>query len=274
MTGKTREELSQLLLSYPNPSDSKYSRGTVGFVTGSEKYPGAALLGINAAFALGIGMVRYLGPKSVTDLVLSNRPEVVPGLGESQAVVLGSGISRDEPTGQLENLQTALASASALVIDAGAMNQVDFSKLPSVAILTPHHGEARWLLARFGIALEKNEIAANPAAVAAKLANLTGQVVLLKGHVSFIAAPGLEPISTGPGSVHLATAGTGDILAGMIGALLAIAAAKSIEINHANLIQIALIANSVHSQAAELAASKGHFGASAVCEALSEFRHQ
>ena len=274
MTGKTREELSQLLLSHPNPNDSKYSRGTVGFVTGSEKYPGAALLGINSAFELGIGMVRYLGPKSVTNLVLSNRPEVVPGLGESQALVVGSGISKDEPLDQVENLRTAFVSGLPMVIDAGAMNQVDFSKLRSVAILTPHHGEARWLLARFGVELDRGEIAANPALVAGNLANLTGQVVLLKGHVSFIAAPGLEPISTEPGSVHLATAGTGDILAGIIGAFLAIAAAKKIEIDQANLIQIALIANSIHSQAAELAASNGHFGASAVCEALSEFRHR
>ncbi len=58
----------------PNAADDKYSRGVVGFVTSSEEFPGAALLGITAAMRAGAGMVRYLGPQRVADLVLLSRP--------------------------------------------------------------------------------------------------------------------------------------------------------------------------------------------------------
>lgn len=274
MDGVLSQQLARDLLSFPGPEDSKYSRGTVGFVTGSEKYPGAALLGISAAFELGIGMVRYLGPKSVTEFILSNRPEVLPGLEKAQVLVLGSGIAKDETSEQLANLHFATSQGLPMVIDAGAMNLVDYSKIISPAILTPHHGEAYWLLETLGSPLSKNEIAENPTVAALRIASLTDQVVLLKGHTSYIASPSGDAISTGPGSVHLATAGTGDVLAGVLGTFLALLEARGIALDSATLMQTCLIANAVHSAAADRAAQSGHFGASAVCDALSELRQK
>ena len=256
------------LLQPPGTADNKYTRGTVGFVTGSEQYPGAALLGINAAFELGIGMVRYLGPKVVTDLILSNRPEVVPGLDRSKALVVGSGIGHDNQD-QLANIRNATSLGLPLVIDAGGLQLVETNYLKAPAVLTPHALEAERLFSKLGHVRHRKDIEANPIASARELSELTNQVVLLKGSITVIATPSGETIESGPGSVHLATAGTGDVLAGMIGALVAKHLSHATEIDHSTLAQIALVANQLHSEAAEVAASNGEFGASAVCAAIS-----
>ncbi|MBU4465924.1 MAG: NAD(P)H-hydrate dehydratase, partial [Actinobacteria bacterium] len=75
----------------PTNADDKYSRGVVGIRTGSDAYPGAAVLGVEAAWRTGIGMVRYLGPDRPTALVLHRRPETVTADGRVQAWVIGSG---------------------------------------------------------------------------------------------------------------------------------------------------------------------------------------
>ena len=257
------------LLQPPVAADNKYTRGTVGFVTGSEQYPGAALLGINAAFELGIGMVRYLGPKSVTDLILSNRPEVVAGLDRSKSLVLGSGIA-DDNRDQLANLQYAFGLGVPMVIDAGALQLIKLEEMLAPAILTPHSLEAERLFAKLGHVRHRKDIEGNRVASAKELSELTGQVVLLKGSITVIATPNSETIESGPGSTHLATAGTGDVLAGMIGTLVAKYLSHSKEIDHSKLAEIALVANQLHSEAAEVAASNGEFGASAVCAAISD----
>lgn len=249
--------------------DDKYSRGTVGFVTGSEKYPGAALLGINSAFELGIGMVRYLGPQSVSNFVLGNRPETVLGLDRASALVLGSGITDDEIGEQKANLIAAAGLGLPMVIDAGALQILDLKSITAPAVITPHAAEAQRLLNKLGEDWTKEEVLEQGQEAATILAEQTGLAVLLKGSTSFVAIPGFEPMQSGPGSTHLATAGTGDVLAGMIGTLIAKAIARSLPITTGSLAEIALIANQLHSEAAEWAAARGQFGASAVCDAIS-----
>src|SRR3954454_6533537 len=83
-------------IAVPGPSDDKYSRGVLGVVTGSARYPGAAVLGVDAALHTGVGMVRYLGAGRPTRLVLGRRPEAVTADGRVQAWLLGSG---QEPDG-------------------------------------------------------------------------------------------------------------------------------------------------------------------------------
>lgn len=249
--------------------DDKYSRGTVGFITGSEKYPGAALLGINSAFELGIGMVRYVGPQSVSNLVLSNRPETVIGLDRASVLVLGSGIADDESGAQRENLLSVQEMDVPKVVDAGAMQILDLSKLSGPAVLTPHAAEAQRLLTKVGEDWTKEEVEQEGQEAATMLAQKTGMTVLLKGNISYVAIPGFEPMQSGPGSTHLATAGTGDVLAGMIGTLAAKAIARGLPITPGSLAEISLIANQLHSEAAEWAAARGQFGASAVCDAIS-----
>lgn len=262
-------EFAIRLLSEPAARDNKYTRGCVGFVTGSTRYPGAALLGIRAAFELEIGMVQYLGPQSVTDLVLTTRPEVVLGLDRARALVIGSGIAPDDLE-QWGNLSLATASGKPLVIDAGALQQIDFAELSAPAIITPHAGEAQALFARLGHTRHAKGIADNPLASARELAELTGCVVLLKGSITVIALPDGEAVESGPGSAHLATAGTGDVLAGMIGALLAKHSAQAAKPQLQEMASIALLANQLLSEAAEIAAAKGEFGASPIAAAISE----
>lgn len=79
----------------PGPDSHKYTRGVVGVMTGSLRYPGAALLSTGAALAGGAGMVRYAGPREISQLVVSHHPEVVTDLGRVQAWVLGSGVDMD-----------------------------------------------------------------------------------------------------------------------------------------------------------------------------------
>lgn len=269
MQPSVNPEFATELLAPADFSDDKYTRGTIGFVTGSEKYPGAALLGINAAFELGIGMVRYLGPETVSHLVLSNRPETVLGLDRASVLVLGSGIADDETGVQKENLISVQDMDTPLVIDAGAMQIVDLAKVKGPAVLTPHHAEAQRLLTKLGEDWTREEIEQEAQEAATILAQKTGFAVLLKGNISYVAIPGFEPMESGPGSTHLATAGTGDVLAGMIGTLIAKAIARGLPITTGSLAEIALIANQLHSEAAEWAAQRGQFGASAVCDAIS-----
>jgi hydroxyethylthiazole kinase-like uncharacterized protein yjeF len=234
----------QHLLRSPNADDNKYTRGVVGFVTGSEDYPGAALLGANAAARTGIGMLRYLGPDSVNRLIIESRPETVLGFGRVDAWVLGSGIAVDN-LDQQENLKRALADDKRKVIDAGALTSTDYVQLESLtAILTPHAGELARLLDHFGRHFELDFEAVKAAAA------MTRQVVVLKGNTSLIAHPSGEVVAVGPNSTALATAGTGDVLAGIMGAILAANP-------DGDLVEIAELAVTIHSEAAARAAMAG-----------------
>ncbi|MEO7147006.1 MAG: NAD(P)H-hydrate dehydratase, partial [Terrimesophilobacter sp.] len=80
------------MLAAPREDDDKYSRGVLGIMTGSSEFPGAAVVGVDAALHTGVGMVRYLGPEVPTNLVLTRRPEAVTADGKVQAWLLGSGM--------------------------------------------------------------------------------------------------------------------------------------------------------------------------------------
>ncbi len=86
------------VLRRPTAADDKYSRGVLGVRTGSDAYPGAAVLGVEAAWRTGLGMVRYLGPAVPTSLVLQRRPETVTVDGRVQAWLIGSGTDAATPS--------------------------------------------------------------------------------------------------------------------------------------------------------------------------------
>ena len=239
------ERLSYLLHE-PQTGDDKYSRGVVGFVTGSGRFPGAAVLGVTAAMRTGVGMVRHVAPASVTNLLLEVRPEVVTGFGRAQAWVLGSGVPVDDEV-QAAHILEAAAQPCPLVIDAGALELVDYLDLASqTCILTPHAGELARLLDRFGKHLDLDYEAVVAAAA------ITNQVVMLKGNTTLIAYPLGEVRAVGPNSTALASAGTGDVLAGILGALLAANATSE-----PNLLDVAELAVNIHSEAATRAAEAG-----------------
>lgn len=197
------------LLPRPGIFDHKYTRGVVGVRAGSETYPGAALLAVAGADAGVAGMVRYVGPRAVAERVRAARPEVV-GAGRVQAWVVGPGGGEDAA----DMLAAARGDGVALVVDADALAHVD-GPLPD-SILTPHAGE---LAAMLGV--DRAEVEARPLEHVRRAAATYDCVVLLKGHHTLVASPDGRVRVTTTGVPWLATAGAGDVLAGLVGALLA-----------------------------------------------------
>lgn len=208
----------------PGPADYKYTRGVVGVVAGSGPYPGAAILTAAGALGVGCGMVRYAGPDAARHAVIQAHPEVVAGVSTDvrvQAWVVGPGVADDDE--QAGRARAAIAHALArrvpLVVDAGGLELLP-RRLPPTAVLTPHAGELARLLATHDVRATREEITAEPALWAIEAARRTGATVLLKGHTTVVAGPdGLLAQADAP--AWLATAGAGDVLAGVIGALLA-----------------------------------------------------
>ena len=249
----------------PNAADDKYSRGVVGFITSSEMFPGAALLGITAAMRTGIGMVRYIGPQHVANLVLLSRPETVLQDGRAQAWVVGSGVPVDDEA-QASRIRKVVAEKNLVVVDAGALQIVDFKACAAKCVLTPHAGEAVTLLTSLGHPISRDEVEADPIAAALLIANLTNQLTVLKGNRTVI-AQGTKTYQFDPAPPVLATAGSGDVLAGIIGALLA-GNAESILAGDAELFDVVKAAINLQAQAAALAAEESTVVALDIAEAV------
>jgi len=202
----------------PGPHDDKYSQGVVGILAGSAAYPGAAVLCTGAAVAATSGMVRYAGPAAAD--VVSHWPEVViapdaSSAGRVQAWVVGPGLGTDEAA--LMALTFALKSDLPVVVDADGLTVLAahpnlLTRRQAPTVLTPHAGEyARLAGAPPG---------ADRVVAARRLAETFGATVLLKGNVTVIAGP--DRVYLNPaGDSWAATAGSGDVLSGIIGALLA-----------------------------------------------------
>lgn len=212
------------LLPRPARRAHKYSRGVLGVVAGSADYPGAAVLACRGALAAGAGMVRYLGPPAVADLVRQSCPEVVCSAGSVaenrvQAWLVGSGMGPNDHE-QLSRARDAVASGLPVVADAGALPALPDILAPQV-VLTPHAGELAALLVRLGTDTDRAKVEAGTLAAVRRAAGLTEATVLLKGATTLVASPFQDFYSQSDGTPWLATAGSGDVLAGVIGALLA-----------------------------------------------------
>lgn len=211
------------LLSGPLATDHKYTRGVLGLAAGSTTYPGAAVLAAAGALRTGLGMVRYVGPGPVAWLVHGRFPEVVTGGGRVQAWAAGSGVDPDDGERAhevREVIAQALADGVPTVLDAGALTLAPERLGPNV-VLTPHAGELAGLLAARGEGLSRADVEAGPLRAARLAAELSGAVVLLKGATTVVVAPGGTAFAQSDGTPWLATAGTGDVLAGVLGAMLA-----------------------------------------------------
>lgn len=209
-------EPAEVRAAWPRPTatSDKYSRGVVGIDAGSLRYPGAGVLAATGAIRAGAGMVRYLGPPEVAQLVLARLPNVVTGDGRVQALVLGSGWG-DRADGP-DIVAAAVVSGLPVVVDADALAMLPHRLHPQV-LLTPHAGELARLL---GIARE--QVAADPVAAVRHAVARTGGTVLLKGATQVVATPGRSSVQVAvPGPAWTAQAGSGDLLAGICGALLA-----------------------------------------------------
>ncbi|MFC5012173.1 bifunctional ADP-dependent NAD(P)H-hydrate dehydratase/NAD(P)H-hydrate epimerase [Nocardioides plantarum] len=237
------------LLPRPTADAQKYSRGVVGVRAGSAAYPGAGLLSVAGAGCGLAGMVRYVGDDVVRDLVRAQHPEVV-GAGRVQAWVVGSG-SGDGARGMLAE---ALADDVPTVVDADALAHAPRDR-PD-AILTPHAGELATMLD-----VERAEVEARPLAHARIAVDRYGCVVLLKGRHTLVAHPDGRVRATTTGTPWLATAGAGDVLGGVVGAL----AAAGLDPYDA-----ASVGSWLHGAAATHASQGGPITAGAVAAAVPE----
>lgn len=209
------------LLRVPGVDDDKYSRGVVALRTGSNAYPGAAVLGVEAAWRAGAGFVRFVGEDRAADAVIARRPETVAardvGRTRVDSWVIGSGMdAADRTAGESAALSDILSGSVPVVVDAGGLDLAPGATAPLV--VTPHAGEFARL--REQLALATHGVRDRVADVA-ETAHALDCVVLLKGAKTLVAAPDELVISIESAPGWLATAGAGDVLAGVLGALLA-----------------------------------------------------
>jgi hydroxyethylthiazole kinase-like uncharacterized protein yjeF len=215
-------------LPWPGPETHKHARGRLGVVSGRAHQTGAARLAARAGLRIGAGVVRILCPpdavatiaSTVTAVMLTpfTSPEALwREVEEMDAVVAGPAAGLDE--GTVANIQALALSGAALVIDADGLSVFKgrsaelFAVLDRDDVLTPHEGEFERL---FPGLLKQGR-----AAAAVEAARHAQAVVVLKGAQTLIAAPDGRVRLNPNGSPWLATAGTGDVLAGMIGGLIA-----------------------------------------------------
>lgn len=237
------------MIAVPGKADDKYSRGVLGMITGSTMYPGAAVLGAEAALHTGLGMVRYLGPERPAALVLARRPEVVTTDGRVQAWLVGSGIDKVEGSESASAMRDAIQQNVPVVLDAGALSLATEAVGP--VVVTPHFRELAKLTDGDAAAIAKD-----PGRAASEAAATLGVTVLLKGNTTYIASPEGLLLKTSGAPTWLATAGAGDALGGILGALVA-THSNEVLADPSGLAKLAATASVLHALAAERASGGG-----------------
>ena len=238
----------------PSDTDDKYSQGVVGVVAGSATYPGAGVLCTGAALRTRPGLVRYAG--TAAEGVRAAWPEAIVtdgpprDAGRVQSWVVGPGMGTDDDARSV--LAEVLATDVPAVVDADALTMLAQDPgllrnrpdgLSRATVLTPHDRE----FARFGFEPGPDRIGA-----ARRLAAELDCVVLLKGDATVVADPHGSAFVNATGSAWLATAGTGDVLAGIIGAVLATQGVSGFAAAEA-----AAVAAHLHGRVGQLAAERG-----------------
>jgi hydroxyethylthiazole kinase-like uncharacterized protein yjeF len=218
------------MLPVPTAESDKYRRGVLGLLAGSERFTGAALLATGGAVRGGAGMVRLVTAPRAAAPVRDLWPEIViaelpiedfpDGVGRVQAWAAGPGMGVTPDA--MKRLSAVVATSLPLLIDADGLGllakQPDLLPRPAPTLLTPHAGELARLLGA-----SASDVAERRLEFAREAATRFGACVLLKGSTTVIAPPDeVDPVLVNPtGTSWLATAGTGDVLSGLAGSLLA-----------------------------------------------------
>lgn len=228
------------LIPWPASDANKYTRGTLALVAGDARYPGAACLAAAAAQRAGAGYVTVVCAPEALPAVRAFRSSLVarswdawgpadlpiPRSGRPAAVVVGPGLDPSDAADARRALAVLGGCEAPLLADGGALAALATGEGRALAaaraargaslVLTPHGGEAAHLARAARVDAAD---AADPARLAPALARAYGAVCVLKGpdtHVS----DGMRTVLVDRGTAALAKAGTGDVLAGVIGALL------------------------------------------------------
>jgi hydroxyethylthiazole kinase-like uncharacterized protein yjeF len=223
-------DVAALLPAPPDETD-KYRRGVVGVVAGSDTYTGAAVLAVGGAVAGGAGMVRFAGVAHPAELVRQRWPQAVvtvvaPGDGDAllasgrvQAWVVGSGLGTDDDAATF--VRAVLGTDVPVLLDADAITVISdhhdwVGGRSAPTLLTPHAGEFARLTG-----LDRRDVEAHRLGHVRRAASDLGVTVLLKGSTTLIAEPSGHVRVNSAHTPFLATAGSGDVLSGLCGALLA-----------------------------------------------------
>ncbi|BCL22447.1 NAD(P)H-hydrate dehydratase [Streptomyces tuirus] len=247
------------LLPVPGAESDKYRRGVVGIAAGSARYPGAAVLAVSGALRGGAGAVRYVGPAG--HAVIARFPETLVSdqgpkhAGRVQAWVVGPGAGDDAVT-----VAEVLAADVPVLIDADGLRLADAEVVRgrrAPTLMTPHAGEAAALLG-----VERAEVEGGRLAAVRELARRYGATVLLKGSTTLVADSGGGAVRVNPtGTGWLATAGSGDVLSGLGGSLLAAGLSA---------VDAGSVGAYLHGLAGRLAADGAPVGAHDVADAVPE----
>lgn len=266
----TAKQLADLLPP-PRPQAHKYSRGKLIAVVGSERYPGAACLAACASERMGAGYTEVFTHYSAIDLVRSSSYSLVvrdsalllDGASADAsfwvsrpdkpcAVLIGSGFDASSADAHALVCEVLKRAQAPVLIDGGALSTLAHADIRRAltlrfecglpTVVTPHAGEAKSMAKVYSLSDE------NPEALARLLSLAYGVVVVLKGPDTFI-SEGDEVVCVERGTAALAKAGTGDVLAGMIGALLAQGIAA---------VDAAVLGVEIHAQAGILAGESLH----------------
>lgn len=245
------------LLPVPRAESDKYRRGVVGIAAGSARYPGAAVLAVAGALRGGAGAVRYVGPAG--DAVLTRFPETLVSdqgpkhAGRVQAWVVGPGAGDDAAT-----VGEVLAADVPVLVDADGLRLAEAGVVRArraPTLMTPHAGEAAALLG-----VDREEVEGGRLAAVRELAGRYRATVLLKGSTTLVADSGGGAVRVNPtGTSWLATAGSGDVLSGLAGSLLAAGLSA---------VDAGSVGAYVHGLAGRLAADGAPVGAHDVAEAV------
>ncbi len=241
----------------PAAESDKYRRGVVGIAAGSARYPGAAVLAVAGALRGGAGAVRYVGPAGAA--VIARFPETLVSergpkqAGRVQAWVVGPGAGDDaDPVAEV------LATGVPVLLDADGLRLADRDAVrarTAPTLMTPHAGEAAALLGT-----SREDVEGARLTAVRDLARRYDATVLLKGSTTLVAGPGGGPVRVNPtGTPWLATAGSGDVLSGLAGSLLA---------SGLTALDAASVAAYVHGLAGRYAADGAPAGAHDVAEAI------
>lgn len=279
----------------PEADSHKYSRGVVRIIAGSQRFPGAGLLCVAGASHSGVGMIRLNAPERVENLVLAAHPQIVPDgsalTGACDALVLGPGL--DAQKADWDALAQLLENTPA-VIDASALEPVcalikeGKLRLRAHHILTPHEGELTRCLNLFAgtdtdktageiagklvdkadkplgkFAFEISSALQRRIQGAQQLAALTGACVLAKGNRTVVVDAKAQVHTLPAATPWLATAGSGDVLAGLMGGLLALNVRAGAGHVGATVASAAALAPEIAQLAARLHALAGQLAAEA-----------
>ena len=223
----------------------------VAVAAGTSRYPGAALLTVGGARHGGAGYVKLLSSEpEIRNLVVSQFPDVVPvstlNRERFDSLVIGPGGA----------VVKKLPDLLPVVLDSGALT-LALKKREGITVVTPHEGELHLLKAQLGDRKETAE----------KLSKELGLTVVLKGNATIVASPANKTFIDHIGGPELATAGSGDILAGIIGSMLATWRPENSHLAH----EIVCNAVEIHSRAGRLA--KKEFTSVTAVEILESLRH-